>query len=265
LALRWLKVLTSPRLLVYLWLEKMRFAAKPGRRIVVTSPSLRDIMVRAYPKATPMLEVLVPGVAQIDGPASLAEKLTAREALGLPRAGHCVLFVANDYKKKGLDALLNAMQRLPIDTYLAVVGNPIHILPYRQLAQSGDLESQVFFLGSLKEMDKAYAAADCLAHPTLEDTFAMVVLEAMSHGLPVVVSSARYCGISGLLLDNANALILNDPGDPIAIALHLEKVLGDTLLKRSLLQKGIAFAEGYLWSQIAVQQEQMYAAVSVPL
>ena len=37
LALRWLKVVTSPRLLAYLWLEKRRYAC-----LLYTSPSPRD-------------------------------------------------------------------------------------------------------------------------------------------------------------------------------------------------------------------------------
>jgi len=63
--------------------------------------------------------------------------------------------------------------------------------------------SRVYFLGALSSVDVAYQAADCLVHPTLEDTFAMVVLEALAHGLPVVVSSARYCGIAPRVSESA--------------------------------------------------------------
>lgn len=258
LALRWLKVLTSPRLLVYLWLEKMRFAAIRGRRIVVTSLSLRDVMVQTYPHTESMLDVLTPGVTRVDGVASLAGQKAARVTLGLPTTGHCILFVANDYQKKGLPALLGAMPLLPPNAYLAVVGNAAHIATYKNIAQVSGLASRVHFLGPLVEISTAYIAADCLAHPTLEDTFAMVVLEAMSHGLPVVVSGERFCGISALLNAEINALILNDPTDATELAHLLDRILSDHNLESRLAQNGIRFAQRYLWSAVAVLQERIY-------
>jgi UDP-glucose:(heptosyl)LPS alpha-1,3-glucosyltransferase len=169
-----------------------------------------------------------------------------------------VLFVANDYRKKGLEALLAAMTLLPSDIYLAVVGNPTHIPLFRLMAQAKGIEERVFFLGSLKDMDSAYIAADMLAHPTQEDTFAMVVLEAMSHGLPVVVSVERYCGISGLLQDGVQALLLSDPTNASALAERIKLVLCDPVTKSRLTLAATKYANTCIWSEIAVQQEKIY-------
>lgn len=258
LVVRWLKVLTSPRLLVYLGLEKMRFVATRGRQIVVTSLSLRDIMVQTYPHTEPVLEVIAPGVDRVDGSASQTKRSAARISLGIPEAGRCILFVANDYQKKGLHALISAVRLLSPDVYLAVVGNAAHIAAFKKIARVGGLESRIHFLGSLTDVGMAYIAADCLAHPTLEDTFAMVVLEAMSHGLPVVVSGERFCGISALLNSEINALILNDPTDSIRLAHLLKRILSDRDLEYRLAQNGIVFAQKFLWSEIAMLQENIY-------
>lgn len=260
LALRWLKVLTSPRLLVYLWLEKMRYAPVGHRRVVVTSPSLRKIMLQSYPRTSPMLDVLAPGVSRVMGPANTEDRLAARGVLGLPAQGPCVLFVANDYRKKGLEVLLLALAHLPADIYLAVVGNPVHIPSFLQQAQTSGLSDRVFFLGALKDMEPAYVAADMLAHPTLEDTFAMVVLEAMAHGLPVVVSPERYCGISGLLDDGVQALVLADPRSAGEVAERVRLALLNAGTKSRLAQAGADFARTYLWSDIALRQEEIYRA-----
>lgn len=83
--LRWGKVLISPRLLTYLWLERMRFRAHITRRVVVTSASLRDTMATAYPGfPSAATSVITPGVALPDAPAVEAEKRSARVQLGLP-------------------------------------------------------------------------------------------------------------------------------------------------------------------------------------
>jgi UDP-glucose:(heptosyl)LPS alpha-1,3-glucosyltransferase len=259
-ALRWVKVIASPRLMAYLWLEKLRYAPEPGRRVVVTSPSLGAIMAQTFPESAPMLGVLVPGIAQVKRPMVGAQQ-AARQTLGLPTEGRCVLFVANDYRKKGLPALMEALSLLPPDSFLAVVGNGTHIPVFRAQAKALSLAPRMFFLGSLTDMRVAYAAADCLAHPTLEDTFAMVVLEAMAHGVPVVVSCARFCGISGLLQDRVQALILEDPKDVTNLAKLIGQTLSNPVLRKELIDAGLVFAESYLWSEIALQQEQMYFSV----
>lgn len=260
-ALRVIKVVTSPRLLTYLGLERLRYAARPGRHVVVTSDSLQAIMAASYPGCSKMLSVITPGITMPAWPVTPQRKGEARARLGLPAAGPCLLFVANDYRKKGLQALLEALSQLPANVALAVVGNPAHIPAFREQAQALKLGSRVFFLGSLKDVGPAYEAADCLAHPTLEDTFAMVVLEAMAHGLPVVVSGAKYCGISGLLQHGVNAMILRAPSDADQLAKTLEQVLNKPELQDQLEQGAKAFAAHYQWREIALKQESVYLSV----
>ena len=266
LALRRFKVLTSPRLLVYLALEHWRYAWQPGRSVVVTSGSLLSIFKATYPASGGMATVITPGISLPDGLVSKAAQLEARRQLGLPADRPCVLFIGNDFRKKGLYTLLEALRFLPDEVVLAVVGNPLQSSAFgqqisQQISQAG-LTSRVFFLGTLRDITLAYRAADCLAHPTLEDTFAMVVLEAMAYSLPVVVSSAKYCGVSALLEDEVNALVLEDPRDVVTLSESLRRVLGDEALKVKLSHAARVFAEKFEWSGIAVAQEKLYYAAS---
>ncbi len=259
--LRCIKVVTSPRLLTYLGLEYLRYAARRGRQVVVTSDNLQAIMTTSYPDCSGMLSVITPGITLPQAPVTPQRKSAARALLGLPVAGTCLLFVANDYRKKGLQALLAALVQLPADVVLAVVGNAAQIPQFRERVNALTLGERVFFLGSLKDMGPAYEAADCLVHPTLEDTFAMVVLEAMAHGLPVVVSASAYCGISGLLAHGVNALILDDPQAVSALARSLLELLGQPALSTRLARGATAFATGYQWRELALRQEALYFAV----
>lgn len=256
--LRWLKIVTSPRLLAYLALERARYAVEDGRVITLASSNQLASMAEAYPRAVPSCEVVSPGVVVVPGPSSLESRQAARARLGLPLQGFCVLFVGNDFRKKGLPTLLNALAQLPVDAYLAVVGNAAQQgLVQAELQVSGQ-SARVHFLGALSAVDVAYQAADCLAHPTLEDTFAMVVLEALSHGLPVVVSGTPYCGIAADLADGQEALLLADPRDAQALAQALCRVLEDGPLGAHLREHGLAFARRHLWSALALQQEAIY-------
>ncbi|MDO9164842.1 MAG: glycosyltransferase family 4 protein [Rhodoferax sp.] len=261
LAMRWLKVVTSPRLLVYLWLERLRFSVGDGRCIVVTSKSLMTQMASTYPATARALRIVTPGVTTAGAIATLAQQFAARQRLGLPEGGFGILFVGNDYRKKGLETLIRTLQQLPDDIWLAVVGNAAKIPEFQLQAKATGVLSRVFFLGALNDVSGAYVASDCLAHPTLEDTFAMVVLEAMAHGLPVVVSSERYCGISGLLTPEGNALILAEPRDSKALADALLRLVQDSLLRQRLREAATAFAAQYQWATIALQQEAIYWSV----
>jgi UDP-glucose:(heptosyl)LPS alpha-1,3-glucosyltransferase len=262
LALRWLKIVTSPRLLAYLSLEHFRYAPRANRCVVLASDSLRSVMARAFPAAVDSLRVVSPGVQTVEAGSSADERAAARTHLGLPQAGRCVLLVGNDYRKKGLPVLLQALAHLPADCYVAVVGNAAQIDGFRDEVRTSGCSDRVFFLGALHAVDDAYRAADVLAHPTLEDTFAMVVLEALAHGLPVVVSSATYCGIAGLLTDGLDALVLDDPREPQELARAILRVLGDAPLALHLQENGLRFARQHLWSEKALQQEHIYRDVA---
>jgi len=76
--------------------------------------------------------------------------------------------------------------------------------------------------------------------------------------LPVVVSDLRYCGISGLLKDGVNAMILEDPRDANSLAQVIQQVLDQPALQDRLTQGATEFARHYQWHEIALQQEALY-------
>jgi len=255
--LRWLKVLLSLRLLTYVWLEGARFRPTPGRQVVATSDTLRSECMQVYPASD--VAVITPGTLL---PPAVLTREAARRQLNLPPQGPLLLFVANDYARKGLDALLRALTGLPGDVHLAVVGSARPIPRYREQAVRLGVQERVHFLGSLDDLAPAYFAADCLAHPTLEDTFAMVVLEAMAHDLAVVVSGPAHCGISRQLRDGVEALLLDDPTDAPKLAQRLAAVLQQPALAQQLRAEAGRFARGHSWESAALQYETLYRQVA---
>jgi glycosyltransferase involved in cell wall biosynthesis len=256
---RWVKVALSPRLITYLVLESSRFRLCPTHHIVATSSHLRQECEEAYPDCTGKIKIVTPGV---NIPLHLPCQIDARRALGLPLDGRMVLFIANDYARKGLDTLLEALRAMPPSVFLAVAGNPNAARKYRLQTQELGIADRVYFLGSLEDISPAYAAADCLAHPTQEDSFAMVVLEAMAHGLPVVVSGPNQCGISRQLTHGANALLLSDPKNEQELAGQIGDILDSRDLAQHLRQGGLAFAQHHSWESAVLQYEQLYSQVA---
>ncbi len=269
---QWLKIITSLRLMVYLRLEAARFRPCPGRVIGVVSSTLRDEMAASYPASRACLQIIPPGVVE---PAQAPGKSAARQALGLPQDGLMLLFVANDYRRKGLETLLEALKPLvgansfaqagvrmnshlqPKPVHLLVVGNPAQAQEYQSHCRSLGLEGCVHFLGRQEDMHTVYAAADVLAHPTREDSFGMVVLEAMAQGVPVIVSCAPFCGLSAELSAD-EALLLHDPYSVDELAAALQNLLDDAPRRAALAVAGRKVAARYDWATQAQRYEQLY-------
>ncbi len=257
-SMKWLGVLTSPRLMVYLAFEHFRYAPKPGRRVVLTSQTLLDVFKRSFPAAARTTSVVTPGIEMPPMRPAQQSQQEARGLLGLPPDVSCLLFVGNDFKKKGLQTLIEALSLLPADVILAVVGGSKHSDLFKQQTMDAGLGNRVFFLGALRDTAPAYLAATCLVHPTREDTFAMVVLEAMAIGLPVVVSNAAFCGVSALLSHGKNALLLSNPLDFGELSNAVEEVLSDGALSARLGEQARSFAKNFDWDHLAKQQESIY-------
>jgi len=263
---RWRKRLAmalSPRLLTYWTLESLRMRYGPRRCVVTTSRAVHDEVLAEWPQWQDASQVVTPGVRmpQVeprDDPSAL------RTRLGLPVQAHHVplaLFVGNDPIRKGLPSLLRALN-LVDDVHLLVVTAPAQVAAARAMASQTGLVARTHVVGSLRDISQAYGAADFLVHPTTEDTYAMVVLEAMAWSLPVIVSDARHCGIAAELREGVNALLLADPHDSTALAQRITGLLSDSALQQRLRNAGPAFAQTRSWPVQAQALQRIYASLS---
>lgn len=253
---RSLQVLISPRLWTYLGLEAARMAPQPGRSVLLSAQALVAQVQYSYPRA--VLDVLPPGVDAVQ-PASAARRAQARAALGWRAEAHWLLFVANDWTRKGLATALAGLAQLDADVHLAVVGGGPAAAHWTQQVQALGLQERVHFMGTMSPIDPAFEAADALVHPTREDTYAMVVLEALAHALPVVVSPAPWCGLAAELSHGVHAWVLPHPEDAAALAQGVRHLRSDPALHQRLVQAGLDLATQNLWSARARGLQAVYA------
>ena len=255
-----LQLITSPRLLTYWVLEKLRMRHQPGRFLVAVSEPVKTVLNKDLKLKMEHIHVISPGIEATHVHSS-AEKMQARLDLGLPMQGKCLLWVGNNAMKKGLPTLLEAIAQLPKDIFLVIVGSATPENKWRSQVATLELEDRIYFKGVLEDMTLAYTAADLLIHPTLEDTFGMVVLEAMSHAVPPIVSSAQYCGISAELTHFKNARILQEPLNSHALENAIEQSL-ESNTYQAMSQQAIAWAGTQDWSRLALAQEALYYDVA---
>ena len=97
-----------------------------------------------------------------------------------------MLLVGSGFRIKGLDRALRAMranQSTAKELEFWVVGNgkPAR---FKNLAKRAGVP--VRFLGGRADVDRFYDAADFLLHPAYSESAGKVLLEALTHGLPVL-------------------------------------------------------------------------------
>jgi UDP-glucose:(heptosyl)LPS alpha-1,3-glucosyltransferase len=166
-------------------------------------------------------------VAPLTDDERLHQRSVLRAGLGLSADAPLLLFVAHNFRLKGLAELVQA-------TAVAAhagAGSPWTVVVagrggagrYRRLARRLGVEARVRFVGTSMPIRDWYAAADALAHPTWYDPCSRVVLEALALGLPVVTT--RYNGAAEVIEPGRHGVIVDEPDDRAGWAAALARVL----------------------------------------
>jgi len=173
----------------------------------------------------------------------------ARKEFGLSVERFAVLMIGNDWHNKGVRVLLEALvslRALPIDLLIVGSDNPA---PFLDMAHSHELEDRVRFLLPRHDVEFYYAAADAYTGPSLEDAYSLPPSEAMACGLPVVVSAA--CGVSEVITDGLDGLILADPSDAATLAAMIRRLYTDDEFRTSIGKEAAETAIQYTWDENA--------------
>lgn len=254
-----LKILTSPRLLAYLWLERRRLCT-PGRTNVFVSQSLLDETRSQLPQLIDPV-FIPPGVHLPAERPAPGRKQQARQALGLPGDKFVIGFVGHDLRKKGLATLLRAARQLDFPVCIMVIGNASGKNALQAEVQSLAASQECRFMGVLTDMATAYAAMDCLAHPTTQDVFPMVLLEAMASYVPVITTAAPYNTMADLLTDGQHACVIPGPQADQACAQALRRLAREPGYHEQLSLGGREFAREYDWETVKQRYYRIYRAL----
>ncbi len=93
------------------------------------------------------------------------------------------------------------------------------------------LAGVVHFIGQQADMDLVYNAVNILALPSHKEGMPNVILEAMNYSLPIV--STAVGAVPSMLSDGKEALLV-EPGDTVALADALDRVLSEPVFARGL-------------------------------
>ncbi|HEV3120157.1 MAG TPA: glycosyltransferase family 4 protein [Gemmataceae bacterium] len=193
-------------------LEHRQYLGPRKPIIVVNSNMVRDHFARFYAVSPAELRVVRSAIdpARFVEQDRLRRRLEWRTRWGLKPNDVAGLFVAMNYRLKGLEPLLHAIRHVPVEApfRLLIAGHP-KTARYEQLAGRLGIADRVRFLGPRRDVHHCYFAADFLVHPTFYDPCSLVVLEALACGLPVITS--RSNGAAELLTPPREGFVIDNP------------------------------------------------------
>lgn len=166
-----------------------------------------------------------------------------------------ILFVGNDSPQKRSDLLPDLLAELPA-VRLQVVGR----FGRRFARRFGPFANRVTLSGPLhgQALASAYASADLLVHPAVDEAFGLVPFEAALLGTPAVVAGGHGCGE---WFGKAGGCVVA-PDDAPALAAAVQSRLSDRAAGEREAAAVAEFARRELtWDRAARAMEAVYGGV----
>jgi glycosyltransferase involved in cell wall biosynthesis len=226
----------------------VRAHARLADRIIVVSRFIAGEVQRVLGIDADRISVCPNGAPDWKGPAAVAD------------AGGYLLFVGTIEPRKNIGGLLDAYARL-----LARRANvPRLVIAGRAESDAGGvlaaitqapLAGHVEYRGYVpaEEREALFKGAQAFVLPSFEEGFGIPALEAMSAGVPVVVSNRgalpEVVGDAGLLID---------PDDAESLAAAVERLTDDPDLRATCARRGLDRARQFTWTQTARDVRRAY-------
>lgn len=234
----------------------IRLAARDAARIIAVSGTARDEIIAHLGIASTRIDVVPNGIGKppVASSLSVAE---VRASLGIADRP-LVLAVGTNLAHKNFAGALAALALIPVQSrpVLAVAGFETDSDELRARARALGVEDDVRLQGFCSDdlLEGLYATAEVFLFPTFYEGFGLPALEAMVRGVPVACSD-----IPALREVAGSAAVTFDPGDPAAIAVAVERVLGSADLRERLRAAGRVQAAAFSWEQAARLTLESYA------
>jgi glycosyltransferase involved in cell wall biosynthesis len=207
-----------------------RWMFRRARRTLANSPAERDLALHLYD--LPPERVVVAGEGIDLAPRGDGAAFRARRGLD----GPLLMYVGRRDQTKNVPLLLAYLRE-----YWARRGTPLKLLLMGRdpLDLPPALREIVLDLGYLSAQEKhdAYAAADVYVHPSLIESFSIVLMEAWLQGVPALVHAG--CAVTRQAAEaSGGGLAFGDFGQ---FAAALDLLLGDAELRRIMGERGRAY------------------------
>lgn len=175
------------------------------------------------------------------------EKLTPHGDIHLPGYKY-LLHVGNTKAHKNVESLVRAFAMARIDESIRLVLTGTLTPEIAEAITIHHLKDRVIFTGVLteKQLAEYYRGATAVVFPSLYEGFGLPIVEGMACGIPVLTSN-----ITSMPEVAGDAAVLVNPYRVESIANGIEKIVNDSDLRKSLIEKGLERAKLFSWEKTA--------------
>ncbi len=164
----------------------------------------------------------------------------------IPKNHKIVLFVGRLWPEKNIKTLILSMQHLRKEKIcLVIVGKKEKQYPHlKGISKKLSLEEKIFFLGRVnsEDLNDSYNAATIFCLPSIAELEGIVILEAMAHGKPLLVSDSN--GSASKFFVEKNGYIFNTFDDR-DLAYKIKKICSDEKLASKMGSKSLESVKNY--------------------
>lgn len=182
---------------------------------------------------------------------------TFREKYKISKDEGVVLYSGRLIEIKNVELIIEAVSNLDRCT-LMIAGEGV--LKEHLMRVAEKFGSNVIFLGHMdeKELGSAYSSADCLVLPSSYEPWGLVVNEALSYSLPVVVSKHVGCA-QDQVLDGVNGVLIQELTAG-GVLKAIESCL--TITKQQVLESSVGILSSWNLRRSAASMAKMIEDVS---
>jgi len=193
--------------------EKLMYSTGNYRQLITISEMDRKILMKYYNVPSERVHTIYNGFdfEEFNSENRENDRAEVCAELSISPKKTIVLFAANNYKRKGLPQAVESILKTngPEKFALIVIGRGRASIK-RKLSHGADGKIKIIWLDHIKNPAHYYRGADVFLFPTLYDSFANVIGEALACGLPVITTKqaggAEFVinGTNGFVVENAN-------------------------------------------------------------
>ena len=174
-----------------------------------------------------------------------------------------LLYAGNMKPYKNINLIITALgilkEKGQLKHKLVIAGRKDRFFPsiFKEVKDKNLLDDVVFLdYVSDEELPLLFKCADVFVFPSLYEGFGLPALEAMSLGVPTIVSNAS--SLPEVVSDGA---IIVDPHDPQDLAQAIGSLLKDEDLRKNLSKRGIERSQAFSWRKTAEETLKVYLEV----